>query len=357
MYEDVALVILFLSCITTFLTVVVRVYNWGDLVAAENRAARLLLWLAFSDFLAAFTWVLENKFPSYCPHFMVFKYLGFTASCFLTNCIGVQLVANIQVKRVPERLYYLVSFVIPIIMASVWFCLHYYKKTPAPVNCWFSAYKYDLIMWRSIQLPSFGFNVGVFGYVSWRMFYSERRYTTNASLEDKERRLYLIVICFLIPAVGGMMKIALPKNIRAISLGTLLICSQGLVNAVAMNEKMVHEYVKHKLKAWRKTDTKSNSENPEQPVGQEFATSKFGNWRKSCAISGAKTAGTRFYEFVKRKFVDWRMPRTASNLMPNPRVELIPQLSVTLDLSDANNPILNVYNSKNGTCCNNKYVQ
>lgn len=176
MYNDFALVILSLSCSSSFLTIVMRIYRYDELLDPANKAARLLVGLAFSgiyfltiinitlsiflslvyslifwvDFVAALTWLLENRFPI-CPTFMIFKYFGFTSACIFTNCIGmciyltqyhlfivfiffwglgIELIAIIQKKSVSERFYYIASYLVPIVLSKTLFRFVFFPPHP-----------------------------------------------------------------------------------------------------------------------------------------------------------------------------------------------------------------------------------
>jgi hypothetical protein len=85
---------------------------------------------------------------------------------------------------------------------------------------------------------------------------SRREWYNNDQMRDKEKRLYFITICFFIPTCGGIFNVSFfcttililfdqnnlvktPAILQEI--GLYFICSQGLLNAIAMNERAIQE--------------------------------------------------------------------------------------------------------------------
>eukprot|EP00026_Physarum_polycephalum_P015417 Phypoly_transcript_16093.p2 GENE.Phypoly_transcript_16093~~Phypoly_transcript_16093.p2 ORF type:complete len:133 (+),score=10.56 Phypoly_transcript_16093:35-400(+) len=59
-------------------------------------------------------------------------------------------------------------------------------------------------------------------------------------MRDKEKRAYLLISCFFVPTCGGIMNTLKPLNMIG-EIGLCLVSFQGFLNAIAMNEKVIHD--------------------------------------------------------------------------------------------------------------------
>eukprot|EP00026_Physarum_polycephalum_P012475 Phypoly_transcript_12787.p1 GENE.Phypoly_transcript_12787~~Phypoly_transcript_12787.p1 ORF type:complete len:152 (+),score=19.59 Phypoly_transcript_12787:588-1043(+) len=72
-------------------------------------------------------------------------------------------------------------------------------------------------------------------------------------MKDKERRLYLLIVCFFVPTCGGIFKL-IPHHKLLSQMGIYFICAQGFLNSVAVNEKIVQDaLVNFYTRRWGKT--------------------------------------------------------------------------------------------------------
>eukprot|EP00026_Physarum_polycephalum_P013337 Phypoly_transcript_13727.p1 GENE.Phypoly_transcript_13727~~Phypoly_transcript_13727.p1 ORF type:complete len:275 (+),score=-0.94 Phypoly_transcript_13727:158-982(+) len=244
MVDYVACVLLTLSIITSFISVMIRVLQWHDTMESTNVPARLVTCLAFSDLIASTVWLLTGLIPAgwpgTCPTLMIFVYFSLLSACFYTNCMGVHLVALINRRNIRERYYYISSWGIPIVLILIWVNMDTYAPWHGG-RCWFT-YTYDVLFWRTLQIVSFFLNAILFGFITYKIFWSRHSYMNNNGMKDKERRLYLLIICFFVPTCGGVLNLVYGHE-KIQKFGLYMINSQGFLNAFAMNEKILQNYI------------------------------------------------------------------------------------------------------------------
>eukprot|EP00026_Physarum_polycephalum_P012896 Phypoly_transcript_13244.p1 GENE.Phypoly_transcript_13244~~Phypoly_transcript_13244.p1 ORF type:complete len:306 (+),score=16.23 Phypoly_transcript_13244:88-1005(+) len=242
--DYIAVVILCLSTSTSFFTIVVRLFQWHNTFNAANVPNRLVLGLAFSDWIGSTIWLIESVYTASAsaagPAVMAIVYFGFVSSCLITNCIGIHLVLAIHLQKIPEKFYYIFAFGTALTLLIVWINLDSYVYYPNGI-CWFN-YIYNTIFWTGVQIITFVVNAIVFGYITQKILASRKAWWQNNAMRDKEKRSYLLLICFFVPTCGGIMNIIQPLKLAG-NIGLYLINLQGFLNSIAMNEKMVHDAV------------------------------------------------------------------------------------------------------------------
>jgi hypothetical protein len=238
----VAAILLGISCGTSFFTIGTRLLRWQDTMDTANVPTRLVMCLAFSDCIGSLAWFLEAfiSIEVGCPPVMVFVYYGFLSSCLFTNCIGFHLVFLIHKKKVQEKYYYILGFFGPMLPVIIFLSISGSYQAWKQTNiCWLT-YVYDIVFWRALQLVTFLVNAVLFGYVTHKILTSRKTWQDNDEMRDKEKRLYLLIICFFVPTCGGILNIFKhPKIVNDI--GVYLICAQGLLNSIAVNEKLAQD--------------------------------------------------------------------------------------------------------------------
>lgn len=73
-------------------------------------------------------------------------------------------------------------------------------------------------------------------------------------------------------------------NVKVVSIGTLLICSQGFVNAIAMNEKVLQEFVKQRVVDWRRRRS---------TTGVSLISARWQSTRDSLEVNNADSSGEK----------------------------------------------------------------
>jgi len=102
-----------------------------------------------------------------------------------------------------------------------------------------SAYDYSLGFSRLTDATIFAVNAFLFGYLCYKIIQSRQMFSENSPMKGKERRLYLIITCFMLKTICAL--ITLSTNSTVITVGNLGGNLQGFFNALAMNEKEIQQ--------------------------------------------------------------------------------------------------------------------
>jgi len=208
-------------------------------------ASRLLFYLAASDFVGVFFWMVGVTIPQNCPGLIVLSDIGRKCASIWSVVIGFHLVITSSSKFLPREIYYhVIAWGIPILIDIFLLSYHMYFYTPIE-GCWIS---FGLPFILSYVLPKmicFGLNL-LFLFIVIVKIKSSSKTWGDVNLKRKQKTLLFILICYFIYSIDTIISVFTVVQGAVFFTAVILAASQGFLNAAIILRKPLLDYLSHK---------------------------------------------------------------------------------------------------------------